>query len=54
MKNSTARKFKQVLVDYLVIGVDAYKKKHAAVAMTQDFTTRSKFKFNNSRRLQPE
>jgi len=31
------------------MGVDPHKKKHAAVAMTQDFTTHSKFKFNNSR-----
>jgi len=34
---------------YLVVGIDPHKKKHAAVAMTQDFTTHSKFKFNNSR-----
>ena len=31
------------------MGVDPHKKKHAAVAMTQDFITHSKFKFNNSR-----
>ena len=49
MKNSTARKLRQVPKGYLVMGVDPHKKKHAAVAMTQDFTTHSKFKFNNSR-----
>lgn len=45
MKNSAAKKRKQVPTMYLVIGVDPHKKKHAAVIMTQDFTTRSKFKF---------
>lgn len=49
MKNNTARKLRQVPKGYLVMGVDPHKKKHAAVAMTQDFTTHSKFKFNNSR-----
>jgi hypothetical protein len=33
----------------LVIGVDPHKKRHAAVAITQDFTTRAKFKFDNTR-----
>jgi transposase len=50
MKNSAARKLKQVPRGYLVIGVDPHKKKHAAVAMTQDFAIHSKFKFANSRR----
>jgi len=49
MKSSAARKLKQVPKGYLVMGVDPHKKKHAAVAMTQDFTTHSKFKFNNSK-----
>ena len=49
MKNSTARKLKQVPRGYLIVGVDAHKKKHAAVAVTQDFTTHSKFKFSNSK-----
>jgi len=43
MKNSAANKIKQVPVGYLVIGIDPHKKKHAAVIMTQDFTTHSKF-----------
>ena len=49
MKNSAARKLRQVPAGYLVVGVDPHKKTHAAVAMTQDFTTHSKFKFNNSK-----
>ncbi len=49
MKNSAARKLKQVPQGYLVMGVNPHKKKRAAVIMTQDFTTHSKFKFNNSK-----
>jgi len=50
MKDNTARKLKQGPKEYMVIGVDPHKKSHAAVAVTQDFTTHSKFKFNNSRK----
>ncbi len=49
MKNSAARKLKQVPEGYLMVGVDPHKKKHAAVAMTQDFMVQSKLKFANSR-----
>jgi len=49
MENSAARKRKQVPEGYLVIGVDPHKKRHAAVVITQDFTTRAKFKFDNTR-----
>lgn len=49
MKNTVAEKVKQVPEGYLVVGVDPHKRKHAAVAMTQDFTTRDKFKFPNTR-----
>jgi len=49
MKSTVARKLRQVPQGYLVIGVDPHKKKHAAVAITQDFTTHVKFKFDNSR-----
>jgi len=49
MENTAARKRKQVLEGYLVVGVDPHKKRHAAVAITQDFTTRDKFKFDNTR-----
>ena len=48
MKSTVARKLRQVPQGYLVIGVDPHKKKHAAVAITQDFTTLVKFKFDNS------
>jgi len=49
MQNTAARKRKQVPEGYLAIGVDPHKKRHAAVAITQDFTTRAKFKFDNTR-----
>jgi len=49
MKSTAARKLRQVPERYLVIGIDAHKKRHAAAVVTQDFTTHSKFKFNNSR-----
>jgi transposase len=48
MKNTAARKRKQVPEGYLVIGVDPHKKRHAAVAITQDFTAQAKFKFDNT------
>ena len=41
MENTTARKLKQIPVGYLRVGVDPHKKRHAAVAMTQDYTTLS-------------
>jgi len=49
MKNTAARKRKQVPEGYLIIGVDPHKKKHAAVAITQDFTIHDRFKFDNTR-----
>jgi hypothetical protein len=49
MKNSAAKKLKQVPAGYLVIGVDPHKNKHAAVATTEDLMVRAKFKFVNSR-----
>ena len=49
MENSAATKRKQVPEGYLVIGVDPHKKRHAAVAITQDFIIRAKFKFDNTR-----
>jgi transposase len=49
MENTAARKRKQVPEGYLVIGVDPHKKRHAAVAITQDFATQAKFKFDNTR-----
>ncbi len=49
MQNTAARKRRQVPEGYLVIGIDPHKKRHAAVAITQDFTTQAKFKFDNTR-----
>ena len=49
MENTAAKKRKQVPEGYLIIGIDPHKKRHAAVAITQDFTTRDKFKFDNTR-----
>ena len=49
MQNIAARKRNQVPEGYLIIGIDPHKKRHAAVAITQDFTTQSKFKFDNTR-----
>jgi len=49
MENTAARKLKQVPEGYLIIGVDPHKKRHAAVAITQDFAIRAKFKIDNTR-----
>jgi len=49
MKSTAASKLRQIPQGYLVIGVDPHKKRHAAVAITQDFTTRAKFKVDNTR-----
>jgi transposase len=49
MKDSTARKLRQIPAGYLLVGVDPHKKRHAAVAMTQDAVVHSKLKFANSR-----
>jgi len=49
VKNSAAKKMKQVPDGFLIIGIDPHKRKHAAVAITQDLTVRAKFKFDNTR-----
>jgi transposase len=49
MENTAARKRRQVPEGYLVVGIDPHKKRHAAVVITQDFTTQAKFKFDNTR-----
>lgn len=49
MKNTAARKRKQVPEGYLIIGIDPHKKKHAAVAITQDLEMLARFKFGNTR-----
>jgi hypothetical protein len=48
MKNTVADKLKQVPEEYLVVGIDPHKRRHAAVAITRNFATRDKFKFDNS------
>jgi len=49
MKNTAARKLKQVPKGYLIVGVDPHKKKHAAVAITQDFTIHDRTTQNQDR-----
>jgi transposase len=49
MENTLARKLKQVPEGYLIVGVDPHKKRHAVVAITQDFTIRDRFKLDNTR-----
>jgi transposase len=49
LKNSAARKMKQVPEGYLIVGIDPHKKKHAAVVITQDYMVRDRFKFDNTR-----
>jgi transposase len=49
MQNTAAMRLKQVPEGYVVVGIDPHKRRHAAVAMTQDFTIQAKFKFDNTR-----
>jgi transposase len=49
MNNSAANKLRQVPTGFLIVGIDPHKKKHAAVTVTQDYTTHCKFKFDNDR-----
>jgi len=49
MKNSTAKKLKQIPEGYALVGIDPHKKKHGAAVMTQDAMVRSKFKVSNSK-----
>jgi len=44
MRNSTARKLKQVPAGYFRVGIDPHKKRHAAVSMTEDLVVQNKFK----------
>lgn len=48
MNDTEARERKQVPEGYLILGVDPHKKKHAAVAITPYFTTKAKFKLDNT------
>lgn len=49
MKNSIARKLAQILVNFLIVGIDPHKKMHAVVIMTREAVVLSKFKVANSR-----
>ena len=49
MKNTAVRKRRQVPEGYLIVGVDPHKKKHAAVAITQDLSVRDRLKFDNTK-----
>ena len=49
MHITTARKLQQVPDNFLIVGIDPHKKRHAAVSITQDLTTHDKFKFDNNR-----
>ncbi len=49
MQNTAARKLKQVPEGYMIVGIDPHKKKHAAVAITQDLNIRDRFKLDNTR-----
>lgn len=48
MENTLARKLKQVPEGYLIIEADPHKK-HATVAITQDFAVQAKLEFDNTR-----
>jgi transposase len=49
VKNSTARRLRQIPEGYLIVGVDPHKKSHVAVMMSQDAVVRKKLRFGNSR-----
>jgi transposase len=49
MQNTAARKMRQVPGDYLIIGMDPHKKRHAVVAITQDLTICDRFKLDNTK-----
>jgi len=49
MQNTAARKLRQVPEGYLIVGIDPHKKRHAAVAITQDLTTHDRFKLDNTK-----
>jgi len=49
MKNSTARKLKQIGEGNLLVGTDPHKDKHALLIMSQDAMVKKKFKISNTR-----
>lgn len=42
MQNTLVRKLKRAPEGYLAVGIDPHRKRHAAVAVTQDFTNQAK------------
>ena len=48
MKDSTARKLRQIPPGYLLVGIDPHKKRHAAAVMTAQAAVITKFKVDNS------
>jgi transposase len=40
---------KQIPGGYIIVGIDPHKRRHAAVAITHDFTVQDRFKFDNTR-----
>ncbi len=44
-----AKKLKQIPTGYLTVGIDPHKRRHAAVAIAEDLTIRTRFKFMNSK-----
>jgi transposase len=49
VKNSTAKKLKQVPAGHLLVGTDPHKKQHTVVIMSQDAVIQRKLKFTNTR-----
>lgn len=48
MKDSTARKLRQIPPGYLLVGIDPHKKRHAVAIMTPQAMVLAKFKVSNS------
>jgi transposase len=49
LKNSAAKKLRQVPTGYLTVGIDPHKRRHAGVVIAEDLTVRTRFKFMNSK-----
>lgn len=49
MKNSTAKRLRQIPPGYLIVGIDPHKKSHVAVAISQDAVVRRRWRFGNTR-----
>jgi hypothetical protein len=49
VKNSTARKLKQIGEGNLLVGTDPHKAKHALLIMSQDAMVKKRFKITNTK-----